>query len=138
MASKKKAAAKKKVAAKKSKKVAKVVETVAVEPVPDRAIGVIIEDARKVVEARKAKASAWPAFYPEIAAIEAEIMYVCDPGSEFVRIENGWRVKLVDGGVTILGSGPTIVEAILSHGEQIDHFAVAQAEREKAAAAIAA
>lgn len=104
MATKKKAAPKK--AAKKSKKVV-AVPVAEVAPVPKRSVAQIVDDARK----------------PGGEKFEGELIEASDVGSVFTRVQGGWSTKFVDGGTTIFGSGPTIREAILSHGQQIDHEA---------------
>lgn len=131
MAKAKSAAPKK--AAKKSKKAVAVVPAVAPEVVVPRTYGAILADARPAYDSKKND--------PKVVIdpkYEGEIMEVCDPGSEFVRIENGWRVKFIEDGVTVTSSGPSIIEALLAYGEQIDHAAEAARARAKSEAALAA
>jgi len=42
-------------------------------------------------------------------------------GSTFTRSVIGWDVKWVDGGTSIFVQGPTITEALGSHGLQVVH-----------------
>jgi hypothetical protein len=42
-------------------------------------------------------------------------------GSIFERTAIGWNVKYVDGGTVIVVQGPTIADALASHGGQVVH-----------------
>lgn len=42
-------------------------------------------------------------------------------GTTFTRIATGWAVKWVDGGTVITVQGPTIEEALASHGLHVVH-----------------
>lgn len=122
---KKKKAAKKKAVKKSSKK-----HSVAlVGPVSGEGIAVVPRVPRPVSEiladARKAVASGKTPYY----SLEDEVMEASDVGSVYTRVTGGWSVKFVEDGVVILSSGPTIIEAILAHGEQIDHEETARIQR---------
>lgn len=48
-------------------------------------------------------------------------MQACGVGSVFERVSHGWKVKFVDGGTQVFVEGPTISDALASHGAQIVH-----------------
>ena len=61
-----------------------------------------------------------------VAAVEAvdpllAILEKAGPGSVFEKTATGWTVKYVDGGTQIVVQGPTIADALASHGAQVEH-----------------
>jgi uroporphyrinogen-III synthase len=48
-------------------------------------------------------------------------LQACGVGSVFERVAHGWKVKFVDGGTSVFVEGPTITEALASHGAQVVH-----------------
>ncbi len=57
---------------------------------------------------------------PQIFSDSDAVMQAA-PGTTFARTPIGWDVKWVDGGTVIVVQGPTITEALASHGVQIVH-----------------
>lgn len=52
---------------------------------------------------------------------ELDALGQAQAGATFSRTPIGWDVKWVDGGTVIYVQGPTITEALASHGVQIQH-----------------
>ncbi len=52
---------------------------------------------------------------------DAWVIETAGIGSVFERVAQGWKVRYVDGGTTIFVEGPSLGEAVASHGVQVKH-----------------